>query len=167
MRQTLHEAVSAAHLEALDLVAAAIPIISGQCHEWPGWCGPYGRVTVRGFQFVAHRLAWENASGLEIPPGMLICHHCDNPPCIRGEHLFLGTKRDNAVDAQRKGRLFPLPVRRGEAHLMAKLKESDVEQIRDLFDSGRFSKLRLARLYSVSWTAIDDLLHRRRWASVA
>lgn len=39
-----------------------------------------------------------------IPPGMFVCHRCDNPRCIRLDHLFLGTDSDNQRDAVAKGR---------------------------------------------------------------
>jgi hypothetical protein len=35
---------------------------------------------------------------------MVICHHCDNPRCVRLAHLFLGTPADNVHDMHRKGR---------------------------------------------------------------
>ncbi|MGQ0668342.1 MAG: HNH endonuclease [Actinomycetota bacterium] len=51
----------------------------------------------------AHRVAWELIHG-PIPAGRLICHHCDNPPCVNPRHLFLGTAHSNALDRKRKDR---------------------------------------------------------------
>jgi hypothetical protein len=40
----------------------------------------------------------------EIPTGMLVCHHCDNPPCVNPEHLFLDTNSGNMKDMFAKNR---------------------------------------------------------------
>lgn len=54
---------------------------------------------------LATRFIYEKLIG-PIPYKMVICHKCDNPKCIRPEHLFLGSQKDNMIDAQKKGRLF-------------------------------------------------------------
>lgn len=62
----------------------------------------------------AHRFAYEIFVG-PIPVGMVVCHRCDNPPCARPEHLFLGTPKDNNDDKVTKGRhvrLWGTPLKR-------------------------------------------------------
>jgi hypothetical protein len=70
----------------------------------PEW--PYG-VIQRGGRgegtLLAHRVTFELAYG-PIPDGLLVLHHCDNPRCVRPEHLFLGTQEDNLRDSALKGR---------------------------------------------------------------
>lgn len=82
-----------------------------ECWPWTGRKNTrgYGQVYVGGGRAnekreVAHRIAWRFTFG-PIPDGLLVCHHCDNPPCVNPEHLFLGTMSDNIRDASAKGRL--------------------------------------------------------------
>lgn len=51
----------------------------------------------------AHRMSYRLAIG-PIPKGLWVLHRCDNPPCVRPDHLFLGTAADNAHDRDAKGR---------------------------------------------------------------
>lgn len=78
---------------------------SDGCWTWTGSTAGYGygRVFVDGRQQSAHRVAWELTNG-PIPEGLIVCHKCDNPPCVRPLHLFLGTHKDNSQDMVRKQR---------------------------------------------------------------
>ena len=81
--------------------------------EWDGDClvftgsvneDGYGTVRTMEGSSLTHRVVYEHVSGNPIPGDLLVCHHCDNPPCVNPDHLFLGTFSDNAQDRENKGR---------------------------------------------------------------
>lgn len=126
----------------MSIVEERLVALETLCIEWQGSIDSegYGRHGKRK----AHRIAWESAHG-PIPVGLLVCHTCDNPPCVNVEHLFLGTIADNNRDRHAKGRsknLFtssvdhPAKVRGGERHWQAKLTDVDVRDIRRRYSDG-------------------------------
>jgi hypothetical protein len=126
----------------------------------------YGRLKVggkRGIAKRAHRLAWELLRG-PIPDGLCVLHRCDNPPCVNPAHLFLGTKRDNTLDATAKGRhaLRNLLRRRGTETSGAKLNEEQVRSIRAALEAG-LSRAAVGRLYGISPAQAGRIGHRERW----
>lgn len=63
----------------------------------------YGLLERNRREIRAHRFSYELFVE-PIPAGLLVLHECDNPPCVRPDHLFVGTNGDNARDAVAKGR---------------------------------------------------------------
>ena len=82
-----------------------IPNEATGCWEWSGSKNRNGYGQVRRWSKIekAHRLAFEIANG-DVPCGMLVCHHCDNPSCVNPSHLYAGTPLDNVVDRRVRGR---------------------------------------------------------------
>lgn len=77
------------------------------CHIWQlskTHKDGYGQVQINKVKKSAHRYAYEEKYG-KIPEGKFICHTCDNPPCCNVDHLFLGSPKENSLDASKKGRL--------------------------------------------------------------
>lgn len=74
-------------------------------HLLPGGYGHFQLGTNRTDR--AHRFSYKLHFG-PIPKDdgieWCVCHRCDNPRCVRPDHLFLGTDRDNMHDMMRKGR---------------------------------------------------------------
>lgn len=137
----------------LDRFWRKVQKMDQDCWLWIGAKagGGHGRFKLDGALVSPHRFMYELIFG-PIPEGMLVCHDCpggDNPACVNPAHLFLGTPRDNIMDALRKGQR---PV---------KLKKEQVRQIKQLLEAGEFSQERLASLFGVSDTTIYEIAHQK------
>ena len=128
------------------------------CWIWHGYQHPsgYGVVSIQGIRIMAHRFAYELTYGRP-PDDLRVCHHCDNPSCVRPEHLFLGTAADNAADMVRKDRQS-----QGERKPSAKLTPEIVRAIR----SSALGVRELARLHGVCHKTVSDIIHHRKWRQV-
>lgn len=156
-----------------ERLALHVARMSNGCLEWQQGRFPKGYGALvdleTGKVRSTHRMAWEQAHG-PIPPGKMVCHHCDNPPCCDPEHLFLGTGVDNQRDMVEKGRKHLIPAEqhaRGSAHGMAKLDERQVVEILRRLDEGRHGiQTMLAREFDVSISVINRIKMRRTWRHV-
>lgn len=139
-----------------------------ECWEWTGSRGGvgYGNIRCRdGMPRSAHRISYEVFHG-PIPPGMFVCHHCDNRRCVNPSHLFLGTPKDNVADMLSKGRgRFPGPKRqaRGVRHGRHKLSPAQVEEIRKRYAAGGVTQEALGREYGVSGAHVCGIVKGRFW----
>ena len=122
LRSMRSDAKKARFWDRVQLVHGARKLSFPGCWEWQGsrFRNGYGRICVRGKRIGTHRYVWEVERGA-IPPGMCVLHRCDNPRCVRPDHLFLGTNSDNTQDMVQKRRHRGGGGRSGEDHPSARL----------------------------------------------
>lgn len=152
-----------------------------ECWPWLAGCLRDGRgiLTIRDRNHTAPRVSWVLHNG-PIPDDMHVCHSCDNPSCVNPAHLWLGTPKDNLMDASRKGRCSmqrnpsasffasqagKVVRARGSKHHQAKLHEDEVRLIRNLRDGGMPQKA-LAEMFGVSRGVIGSIVRREAWRHI-
>ncbi len=151
----------------------------------------YGNLSVNGHRWLAHRFSYTIAHG-PIPDGLDVLHACDNPPCVRPEHLWVGTAKDNGRDMAQKGRVSPASnaslranwtpdvlargdahwsrqrpesFPRGERHGATKLTAAAVVEIRQRHAGGE-TQDSLAEAYSVRQATIWAIVRRKTWTHI-
>lgn len=135
---------------------------SGACWLWTAAIGHGGYGSfARGdrSQITAHRMSWILTHGRNPPDQVL--HRCDVPACVRPDHLWSGSHRDNHADKANKGRT---PY--GENNSQHKLTAEQVEAIRSRYAAGGISQQALADHYGLSQPSVSALLRRETWARV-
>lgn len=130
---------------------------TSDCWLWTSAIGTtgYGQFSLDGKTTTASVVAYWLFKGT-IPDGLLVCHTCDNPVCVRPSHLFLGTNADNAADRVRKGRSAS---QAGDLNPRAKLTRVIVQAIR----ASGAKTCDLAKQYGISKTAIYRARSMKSW----
>lgn len=120
----------------------------------------YGRFWLDGRNLMAHRFSYSLTNG-PIFHNEVVCHKCDNPACVRPDHLFLGTRDDNMLDMVSKGRSA-----KGILNGNKKLTEQQVLEIRNLYVTTNITYAELARRYNVDKTNIPSIIKRETWKHI-
>lgn len=127
------------------------------CWLWRGAKGAkpnnYGTFDLDGRGVRAHGYSLSLALGRPLAPGMYTLHHCDNPQCVRPDHLYEGTAKQNAADRERRKRRIP---RSGETHHNATLTDDDVRAIRLMAGEG-WPLVDIHKHFHVSYTHIKRI----------
>ncbi|MCZ7405137.1 MAG: HNH endonuclease [Candidatus Methanoperedens sp.] len=140
-----------------------------ECWNWKGaknhsldlskqWLNGYGTLWKVDKKIGAHRISYEINCGI-IPDGLCVLHKCDNSSCVNPNHLFLGTKSDNAIDSVSKNRNRD---NTGENNGRAKLTWEKSNEIRKLYDSG-FSYRNIAKMFNISHFVVSQIVKGKLW----
>lgn len=148
-----HRAISAAKRPSREDVFAKWFIRSDGCWEWTGARDKdgYGVFNYAGKTSRAPKVALE-LDGRPVPRGMMACHTCDNPGCVRVDHLYPGTPKQNVADMMSRGR----------ANHAKKLTPAQVVEIRAL----KGDHETIAAAYGVSRSNISQIKEGKIWRSV-
>jgi len=136
---------------------------SGSCWTWTAFRDKdgYGLFKVDGKNIGAHRFSYTIENG-RIENGKLICHSCDNPSCVRPNHLWLGTHKDNAQDKVRKGRV---QNQNGELNPNCMYTENNIRAMMKLLKSGMKQK-DIGKLFGVRQQYISKVKNGQTWKHV-
>lgn len=111
-----------------------------------------------GKQCCLHRKVYCEYNGLRLEDieGLVVRHKCDNPRCINGAHLEMGSQKDNAQDCVRRGR------RARRKPSLHKLTEEQVDAIRKEYIPGKVTQAQLGAKYGVGQDVISRIINRKR-----
>jgi hypothetical protein len=125
----------------------------------------YGQIWFNGVRWIASRLAWVLTYGPIENSKHFVLHRCDNPRCVRPDHLFLGTQTQNLHDMRLKKRGATPPHRRGCFNNKTRFADDDVRAIRARYANGDSLRV-LGKAYRVWHTTIADIVHRKTWTHI-
>jgi len=127
------------------------------CWEWTGGRDPdYGSLSYQGKKIRAHVLAWKLTYG--DTNGKCVLHKCDNPPCCRPDHLFLGSRSDNSRD-----KVLKLRQPKGEKISSSKLTYIQVNAAREAYRQKLLNIPELARAFQVDTSTLAKVIRREFW----
>jgi len=133
-----------------------------ECWPWIGQTNKagYGFFVHNNEKHLAHRVAFTLRNQMPVPEGLMICHRCDNPPCVNPQHLFSGTPADNAHDRALKRRHWN---KGGETSTNKKLSGNYVYQIKTNYLTGKITMRQIAVFFGVAESTVQRIVRGISW----
>lgn len=110
----------------------------------------YGRMGINGKEWLAHLASWVIHGG-KLELGKVLAHSCDNPKCVRPDHLEFKTQSENIQDAVDRNRIVH---KLGEQNAFSKIKDAEVFEIRDHLKNKTKSIKQIAQEKGVTFQCI-------------
>ncbi len=143
------------------LYAKIVCDIKTRCWNWAGYSNRegYGKIDFNSKKQNVHRIIYQYFYGPIPEDKPLVLHHCDNRKCCNPMHLYAGTKKDNAIDREKRHRSnHPC----GEKSSGAKLTEKQVIEIR----ASKETQIVLAKRFRVCKSNIGSIQRRHTWKHI-
>jgi hypothetical protein len=152
-------------MDLCDIMCKYLPDIldENKCWEWKGAIDAYGYgvLSNKNKTLKVHRVSYE--IHYSEPLGNLHClHKCDNRKCVNPLHLFSGTNLDNVRDKVQKGRCYT-GNQKGENNGASKLSDTQVLKIRELYNAGNHTTLKLGEMYNVHRSTISYIVNNKTY----
>ena len=147
---------------AIDRFWEKVEVTDG-CWLWNGGTQRKGDGVfwASGAYHIASRWIHEQLNGA-VMEGNLVCHTCDNRICVRPDHLFEGTPKENMDDMAAKGRRKGPSL--GNKPWNTRFREDEIRYIRQA--RGLVPQSELAREFNTTQGAISNIQLRRSRKSV-
>lgn len=140
---------------------------SEDCWTWTGGkAGPYGQLQYRKQRLLAHRFSWVLFTKQDCPQEQVVRHRCDNPPCVRPDHLELGSVAQNVRDTYERHRRATGNPTLGSGRPNALLTDELVVSLRRQARAGQ-SIHSLARNFDVAYSTIYRAIRGNGWPHVS
>jgi hypothetical protein len=128
----------------------------GECWCFTGSTDDDGYGIMRRTDFPpqrVHRVVLAAKLGRELEPQEQSLHRCDNPPCVRPDHLFSGTTGDNTADCIAKRRFHH------------SISDETVALLRKMYAPGRVSTYALSQIFRIAPSHVWRIVNGTRRVS--
>lgn len=131
------------------------------CWPWTGSRsikGGYGKIGINGKSVMAHRMVYILTHGKISEDIPYVTHTCNNPPCCNPKHLKADTPKGNSqymANCERQAK--------GENNGSSKLTQEEVNEIRNLYNTGEYSYEMLAAMFGLAKSTISLIIENKTW----